>query len=219
MDSRFWARVEEARARWDVLAHPFYVRWSAGTLTRAELAGYAGQYEHLVRALAEASRHAAEALPGDAELALHAAEEEAHVELWRDFAAAVGGSRGTAPARPETARAAATWAGAAADPAEAHLVRLYAIESAQPAIAARKLEGLRAHYAIPAGGTTAYFAVHAAADHEHAALARRRLDGGTAPEEAPLLAHADAVHRAYWELLDGIERAHGRDPAAAPSPA
>ena len=37
-----WERIEQARERWNVLEHPFYERWSAGELTRDELAEYSG---------------------------------------------------------------------------------------------------------------------------------------------------------------------------------
>ena len=74
-------RIDEARARWNVLDHPFYLRWERGELSRDELAFYAGEYRHAVVALADAA-----AAAGDAE---HAAEESAHVALWDDFAAAL----------------------------------------------------------------------------------------------------------------------------------
>ena len=47
-------RIESARTRWNVLDHPFYERWTLGTLERDELAFYAGQYRHAVVALAVA---------------------------------------------------------------------------------------------------------------------------------------------------------------------
>src|SRR5262245_15764885 len=53
------ASIDALRSRHDVLRHPFYRRWSAGELTRAELAHYAGQYRHAVVALARASAQAA----------------------------------------------------------------------------------------------------------------------------------------------------------------
>ena len=74
-------RIDDARRRWNVLDHPFYLRWERGELTRDELAFYAGEYRHAVVALADAA-----ALGGDPE---HAAEETAHVALWDDFAAAL----------------------------------------------------------------------------------------------------------------------------------
>ncbi len=84
------ARLDQARGECSVLEHPFYERWSAGELSAAELARYAGEYRHAVVALAEASRAAAaKAGPAHASgLRRHAAEETAHVELWDDFARA-----------------------------------------------------------------------------------------------------------------------------------
>ena len=38
MSNDVWQRIEEARDRWNVLEHPFYQRWSAGELSREELA-------------------------------------------------------------------------------------------------------------------------------------------------------------------------------------
>jgi pyrroloquinoline-quinone synthase len=91
-----FAQLDEARRRTNVLDHPFYQRWSAGELQDGELGLYAGEYGHAVRALAQASRLAAEKAAGGwapihaAGLTRHAAEEESHVELWEDFARAVG---------------------------------------------------------------------------------------------------------------------------------
>ena len=82
MPQSVWDRIEEARARHDVLQHPFYVRWSAGELTSEELARYSGQYRHAVTAIAELSSQAASELPDHPELASHAGEEYAHVALW-----------------------------------------------------------------------------------------------------------------------------------------
>ena len=73
----FFTQLETVRDRWNVLQHPFYERWSAGELTREELATYAGQYRHAVVALADASTATA-AVAGEelaAGLRAHAAEE------------------------------------------------------------------------------------------------------------------------------------------------
>lgn len=95
-----FAQLDEARRRTDVLNHPFYQRWSAGELESRELEVYTGEYGHAVRALAEASRLAAEKAgsehaPG---LLRHAREEEGHVELWEDFARALA-TRAAGPQR------------------------------------------------------------------------------------------------------------------------
>lgn len=63
MSESVWERIEEVRARHNVLEHPFYVRWSAGELTREELARYAGQYRHATEALARLCQRAAESAP------------------------------------------------------------------------------------------------------------------------------------------------------------
>src|SRR2546421_6181577 len=130
-----WERLEEARVRCDVLRHPFYVRWAAGQLTADELALYAGQYRHAVVALADAAAGAAQAAGPELAPALweHAREEAEHVALWDRFADAVGGDRDANPL-PETAACAEAWSGAGR-PLLDTLVALYAIESAQPAIA------------------------------------------------------------------------------------
>jgi pyrroloquinoline quinone (PQQ) biosynthesis protein C len=192
-----WSRLADVRSRWNVLDHPFYRRWSAGELTRADLGVYAGQYRHAVVALAQASAHAARAAHGPEarELAEHADEEAGHVALWDDFARAVGGDPDAEPV-PETRACAATWAGPDRD-LLATLVALHAIESAQPAIADVKRAGLRERYGVD---VTGYFDVHVERDPEHAAAARALIE--------PRLAGADleAVLRANWELLDGVER-------------
>jgi pyrroloquinoline-quinone synthase len=185
--------IEAARLRWDVLNHPFYTRWSEGTLSREELAAYAGQYRHAVVALAEASARA--------ELGEHAEEEAAHVALWDDFTRAAGGDV-DAEATVETHTCARAWAGQGRSRAE-HLVALYAIESAQPAISATKRDGLLRHYGYESGPATAYFDVHVERDVEHAAEGRELI--AQLGPDASLASEAEAVLRANWELLDGVE--------------
>jgi pyrroloquinoline-quinone synthase len=205
-----WSRLDEVHARWNVLEHPFYERWSAGDLSRDELALYAGQYRHAVVALAAAADAAARAAgPHErAALAAHAGEEAAHVALWDAFAGAAG-AHGPQPAEPETDECAGTWAGEGRD-LLGHLVALYAIESAQPAISRVKAHGLREHYGFSAGPGTAYFDLHAERDREHAAdgkvLIGERLDGA---DEDALVAEAERVLAANWGLLDGVQRLCG----------
>jgi pyrroloquinoline-quinone synthase len=208
----FWTEIDAIRDRHDVLRHPFYQRWSNGELTLSELAVYAGEYRHAVRALATASANAAAVAEPElrAELEGHAAEEASHVELWDAFAAAVGGELDREPA-PETVACADAWAGAAGRPLLESLVAMYAIESGQPAIAETKRAGLLEHYGLGEGPATAYFTLHAELDHEHAAAERALIEPRlTAADGAALLAEAERVLKANWELLDGVERLNGR---------
>ena len=182
------AGIDAARGRWNVLEHPFYVRWERGELTREELGRYAGEYRHAVVALARSARTAG----------LHADEEAAHVALWDDFGSEVGAER--REPLPQTRCCATAWS-AAKDELGAAAI-LYAIESGQPAISATKLRGLVDHYGFEQGSSgTAYFELHAERDHEHAAEARARLEGC---EDAGLVALAESALAANWALLDGV---------------
>ncbi|HEX2703449.1 MAG TPA: iron-containing redox enzyme family protein [Solirubrobacteraceae bacterium] len=202
----FWSRLDAVAREHDVLRHPFYVRWSAGELSSTELAEYSGQYRHAVVALAEASARAAADADGDAraELAAHAAEEAQHVALWDRFIDAVGGERAAAP-RPETAGCARAWSGEAGRSELATLVAVYAIEAAQPQISKTKREGLATHYGIDGPGVD-YFELHERLDVAHAAAGRKLIDArlNDADHDA-LLGEAEAVLRANWRLLDGVE--------------
>jgi pyrroloquinoline-quinone synthase len=187
------ARIEAAASRWNVLDHPFYQRWSAGELTREQLAEYAAQYRHAVVALADAA-----AASGDEE---HAREEREHVALWDAFAAGCGSI--AADASAETRECTEAWT--AGDDRLERLAVLYAIESAQPAIAQTKLEGLLGHYGFDEGPATEYFTVHAERDHEHAAHSRELLEKLATDEDAArLAARAEAAARGNWRLLDGV---------------
>ena len=206
----FFARVESLRERWNVLEHPFYQRWSEGSLGRDELAFYAGEYRHAVVALADAladASHGAEpAIRGD--LAAHAAEEAAHVELWDGFARALEADTAREP-RAETRACAESWT-SGRDALEG-LVAAYTIESGQPAISRTKLDGLVERYGFEEGPATEYFALHAERDHEHAEQSRELIEERLADADLDrLLTVAEAVLRGNWELLDGVEREFGR---------
>ncbi len=185
-------QLDAERERLNTLRHPFYLRWSAGELTREQLAVYAGQYRHAVVALAELA-----ARDGDAE---HAREEAAHIELWDAFADGIGATRDEPT--PET-QSFVSALRATTTPAQVDAV-LYAIESLQPPVSQSKLDGLKAHYGFAGDEpATTYFRVHSTLDDEHARQAAARLEGA---DEGGAAECASAALRANWELLDGVER-------------
>jgi len=189
-------RIDEARARWNVLDHPFYLRWERGELTREDLAFYAGEYRHAVVALADAA-----ATAGDAG---HAAEEAAHIELWDRFAATLDAPLDREPTA-ETSACAEAWS--RGDALSARAV-LYAVESGQPDVSRTKLTGLVDHYGFAPNSTgTEYFELHADRDHEHAAQSKSVLEQAPPAEEDRLVAAAEAALAGNWRLLDGVNAA------------
>jgi pyrroloquinoline-quinone synthase len=187
-------RIDEARRCWNVLDHPFYLRWERGELTRDELAFYAGEYRHAVVALADAA-----AMGGDAE---HAAEETAHVVLWDDFAAALDAPLDRRPTT-ETRDCVTAWQ--AEDSLEARAI-LYAVESGQPDVSKTKLTGLVERYGFKKESkSTEYFELHAERDHEHAAASAKVLRSTHPKDAVRLFAAAEQALKANWKLLDGVD--------------
>jgi pyrroloquinoline quinone (PQQ) biosynthesis protein C len=100
------------------------------------------------------------------------------------------------------------WAGDKTRSLALDLVTLYAIEGSQPAISQTKLEGLLGRYGFDEGPATEYFSLHAELDRDHADLAQAALEGLLESEDPfRLIQQAEAVHRGYWHMLDGLEKA------------
>jgi pyrroloquinoline-quinone synthase len=206
VNANLWDRIEQARAEHNVVEHPFYKRWSAGQLTREELAHYAGQYRYATEAIAKLSADIAAQAPESerAALEVHAAEEADHVALWDGFVTAVGGTVGAEP-NPETLECVETWT--KADGFGRQLARMFAIESGQREISKAKTEGLARYYEITDAPGNLYFTVHEEIDPQHAAEGRKLIERHLNDfSDDDLLEAADQAFRANWRLLDGVEK-------------
>lgn len=206
-----------------ILRHPFYLAWTAGELSRGQLAAYAGYYYPHVAAFPDYLESAA-AGAGDPEvrrellenLAEELSEPAPHAELWLAFARGCGVESDAmiAAAPADGAREAVTaFRRLAAGGTAGALAALYAYESQQPEVAATKADGLRRHYGVTDDASLAYFTVHAEADLRHRqgerqALARC-LEAGAGRRE--VLDAAGEALDAYWGLLDGVCREAGVD--------
>lgn len=220
----FHQQLEERLARYDLLCHPFYQAWSAGTLTREDLCAYASEYYHQVAnfpgCLAAFASRLDDSPLRRAVLANLADEEgrdsqnggaRPHAEIWLDFAAGMGSDREAARNSSPCAEVAdltGHFSDVAAHGAPAAaLSAFYAFESQVPRIALEKARGLRAHYAAD-DRTCHYFDLHATADVFHSNVWREQLSRLIAsnPENAAIaLDSAEAAARALWTALDGIE--------------
>ena len=189
--------LDDVTARWNLLEHSFYRRWTLGTLTRDELCDYVKQYAHVVLAV---PGWLEQVRGGDAaEVARHAAEEQSHIALWNRFGEALGLSLDEirlAPANAATAELIRRGDELVIDGDAAPAV--WALEAQTPAVAGAKLVGLSAFYGIGPDSGGEYFAVHQHLDVEHSAELRALCSDGS--QEA-----AAAMSEALWDLLTSVE--------------
>jgi len=218
----FWDRLDACTAQYDLLKHPFYQAWTAGELTREDLAAYGCEYWHHVSAFPTYLSALHSRLPESElrrEVLRNLADEEgvdtangrAHSELWMDFATGMGATREQVTGcelQPETRALIAEFREMMELAPAAAMAALYAYESKVPAIAAEKAAGLERLYGADAA-TTKYFALHRTADVHHAQVWRGLIDQQLAADptcEAAALAAAERAAKALWCALDGIER-------------
>ena len=205
-------RLRAAVEPHDLLCHPFYQAWSMGTLTRADLAGYAAQYQHQVDALPSLLRAARErAADGDARAAIdrNLAEEEGregpapHAALWSRFAAALD-ARPEEPLGQTSASADALRDLCREGEIEA-LAALWVYELQTARVARTKREGLTQRYGV---NEIAFFTLHEQLDVHHAAdllaALERACDGNPALERRACSAAARSA-QAQWLFLDGAQ--------------
>jgi pyrroloquinoline-quinone synthase len=191
--------------RHDLLLHSFYQRWTRGELSLDELQDYACQYSLVVRAMPRWLDQMAAASDAPDELRTHAREEAAHVEMWADFAGALGIDRAALEAtRPNQATERLLETGDDLVGRGDGAAALWALEAQTPAVSVEKLKGLREHYGIQGSGAR-YFEVHRTMDVRHTAeleelVAARPAVDSAAPEAA------DAMGTRLWDLLTSVER-------------
>lgn len=189
-------RMREAIDRHDLLTHPFYRAWSAGTLPLSALVTYASEYGAFVRLLDRGWNTLGE--PEAATVERH------HARLWQEFAHALGAEVAARPAVASVQALVDEAAQSFVDPAAA-AGALYAFERQQPATARSKLDGLDAHYSRVPDSARHYFRAHALETGEDVVLEGKVA----AMDDAGRLRAAGAcerMSRALWDALTGIQR-------------
>ena len=199
-----------------LLAHPFYRRWEAGTLSEGELAAYAEQYRHIERELPVTLAAIATALPDgrarelvEANLADELGSPEPHAVLFESFAEAAGAAP-AASATPSTAALLALVRTAAANDPAAALAMVAAYEVQAADIAGSKSDGLRRHYGFDEDGTR-FWEVHRTQEVDHAGWSLEALSElGADPDVVQAAATVSAD--SWWLFLSEREE---RAPVAA----
>jgi pyrroloquinoline-quinone synthase len=195
-----------------LLDHPFYRRWDLGELGPGELGAYAAQYRHLEAALPGLLRTVAGDIDGGParDAVLRNLGDEVggpvtHLELFEDFAGAVGARRAEpSPATRSLLEVQRRHADTGPVPGLAALAA-YELQSSE--VAATKAAGLRRHHGLE-GTATAFWDVHAGVDVEHADWTLDAL-ASLATDTGEVAAAAGETAAAWWAFLDEREGRRG----------
>jgi pyrroloquinoline-quinone synthase len=212
-----WSDIEAVIEEKSLLKHPFYQAWTAGELTRDDLAHYARQYyaqeSRFPRYVSAVHSNCPDQKTRQM-LLENLNHEEAgadnHPELWLRFAGSVGADRAsvlTAKAHAGTEKCVATFDRLSRGDWRTGLAALYAYEAQQPAVAKTKIEGLKSKYSLDSSDALGFFQVHESMDAWHSAeeknvlLAEMARDPKLGAEIKTAVSDAcDALNA----LLDGV---------------
>jgi pyrroloquinoline-quinone synthase len=210
-------RIDALIAERHLLKHPFYTKWRAGELTRAELQEYARQYyafestfPRLLSAL-----HTRSDRPDVRQSLLDNLWDEEHgevnhAEMWLRFGEGIGVDRDDvrSSAANDGTRALLDnyWKSVTDGPIAAGIAALYAYEGQVPEVAAEKIRGLVEQYGVEDARTLAFFTVHSTLDVEHSGAERSMIAdlAPTAHDEEAVLAATSAALDAWWGFLDAV---------------
>jgi len=200
-------RIDIALADIQLLNHPFYRRWEAGTLQRDELTHYAEQYRFFEAMLPSFLQQLSEELsPGSAKDFVDANLSDevtppAHLELFDTFARFYDAT--PVSMSPATSRLVDAYAQVLRNGSASALSGLYAYESQGAAIADSKAAGLSEHYEADETALE-FWKEHGSIEGDHA---RWSLDALASldPDLNDVAFAARFVGEAWWAFLDERE--------------
>lgn len=218
----FWAEMDSTIAKFDILCHPFYVAWSKGELTHADLKMYATEYyrhieafpeylEALEKRLPEGRARAVIAENREDELGALASDKRPHSDLWLDFAEGMGADVEEVKAHEPMSNVKSLIERFRKVSKEGSTIEalssFYAYESQIPRVAKEKAIGLKQRYGA-SPSTYKYFSVHATADIEHTKDWRELISEEieASPEQAEAAVRtAESFAKAIWQVLDQVQ--------------
>jgi pyrroloquinoline-quinone synthase len=200
-----------------LLKHPFYTKWTEGTLPIEAMREYARQYfafESAMPRFLSALHTRTESAEVRQQILDNLWDEEHgkdnHAELWLRFAEGIGVDRDDVKSAErneatdslvkmyeEITREAPVAAGVAA---------LYAYERQVPQTSGSKIDGLARNYGVEDSRSIAFFKVHGVLDIEHSDAEREMLGTLIDGDEAAV---EDATRRAleaWWNFLSAVDQ-------------
>jgi pyrroloquinoline-quinone synthase len=200
-----------------LLKHPFYTKWTEGTLPIEAMREYARQYfafESAMPRFLSALHTRTESAEVRQQILDNLWDEEHgkdnHAELWLRFAEGIGVDREDVKSATrneatdalvkmyeEVTREAPVAAGVAA---------LYAYERQVPQTSGSKIDGLARNYGVEDARSIAFFKVHGVLDIEHSDAEREMLGTLIDGDEASV---EDATRRAldaWWNFLSAVDQ-------------
>ncbi len=191
-----------------LLTHYFYKqKWNRGELTHEELAQYAKEYFHLVKAVpgivARVRDRAEERgmMALSKEIEKNVEEETQHIELWKRFVGSLGVTEKELESyvpHALTEEAVSDLQTLADGDLEDGVTAMYAMELTLPAIAKSKKEGLCTFYGLKTDGAHAYFDQHLNEEEHFAVWRKIQVDPVRAMQVTKSSLHAQ------HKLLDGV---------------
>ena len=205
---------EHIRAR-NLLDHPFYTSWVAGTLPVEAMQEYARQYYAFESSFPRvlSSLHSRSEKPEVRQALLENLWDEEHgevnhAELWLRFAEGIGAGREAtrnAEWNEATHELVSSYRAASMrGPVAAGVAAVYAYEAQVPAVAKAKIDGLKANYAVDDPATLAFFELHSELDVEHSGAERKMIEELGAGFEDEVLAATDEALDRWYAFLDAV---------------
>ncbi len=213
--------IEELKAEIaskNLLNHPFYLLWSAGSLNQTILADYAKQYYKHVEAFPRyiSLIHSQCTDLKDRQILLENLIEEErgsenHPKLWRDFTMELGVKNEeieNCKAYDKTKHLVDEFFDLCKASYASGLGALYAYEHQTPAVAESKIKGLKQFYNIDSIRALKFFEVHKGVDEWHSEEVANLIEKLPADQKAEAKVAAMKAAEVLWGFLDGMMEAH-----------
>ncbi len=212
----FVKTLKKELSPYHLLKHPFYQKWTEGTLPKKCLQNYSAQYYHHVSAFPRyiSALHSLCENQEERKILLEnlndeeGAKGEPHPDLWMYFAEGLGLNKETVQKTPlcsSLQQLIHTFFTHCRGSYAEGLSALYSYEYQVPEVAETKIQGLKKHYGITDTKTLLFFLVHKSADIEHRKAIEKLLEGLPTDKQDSAYKSAVDIAKALWNFLTEME--------------